>query len=328
MMSDKHIYALELRNVSRRYGKIEAVRDLSFSIREGESFGLLGPNGAGKTSTIMMILGLLQPDSGTVHLFGEQIAPKRGDIRRRIGMVPEQHPVGTGRWMTGVDYLDFFASYYGVTFPLRRLKELLARLDLEQAVSRPVSGYSKGMRQRLSLCRALLHDPDLLILDEPASGMDPNGIRTIRDIIVEYHRRGKTLIISSHLLSEVEKTCDRIGVLDRGLLVMEESMREISTKLDGRARIELEVDVWHESPRTVERRLRSLDYVLSAIVEGRRLELTLSPGEENVKRCVKAVIDTGSIPLRIEHISRSLEDLFLDLTRSAVGTTAGKDTPV
>ena len=327
-MSDNPSYALELRNVSRRFGRIEAVRDLSVRIREGESFGLLGPNGAGKTSTIMMILGLLQPNSGTVHLFGEQIDSGRGDIRRRIGMVPEHHPSGSGRWMTGVDYLDFFASYYGVSSPLCRLKELLARLDLERAISRPVCSYSKGMRQRLSLCRALLHEPDLLILDEPTSGMDPNGIRTIRDLIVEYHKRGKTLIISSHLLSEVEKTCDRIGVLDRGALVIEESMRDISSKVKGEVRLELEVDVWHEGPRAMERRIQGLNFVISAVVEGRILNVALTPGEENVKKCVKAVIETGSTPLRIVHISRSLEDLFLQLTKSTVETTDGTEIPV
>ena len=193
--------------LTKRYGSFTAVAGIDLNIPAGEIYGFLGPNGAGKTSTIMMLLGVVKPTAGEIRLFGEPYSPARLDLRRRIGVVPEKHPAGMWSWMTAGEYLQMFAELFRVPQADRRIDHLLERVGLAQVKRKKFAQFSRGMLQKLSIVRALLHDPDILFLDEPISGLDPFGVKQIRDLILEESREGRTIFVSSHLLSEMEKVC-------------------------------------------------------------------------------------------------------------------------
>jgi len=204
-----------------------ALKGLNLEVKEGETFGFLGPNGAGKTTTILLLLGLIRPSSGTARLFDQPVGDCR--VHRRLGYLPES--VNLHDYYTGRGLLEFYAALLGVPSQTRqaRIDELLCLLRLEAAAAKSVSKYSKGMLQRLGFAQALLHDPDLLILDEPTASLDPVGRKEFRDILLELKRRGKTIFISSHILSELESVCDRVAILEQGELKRVGSLQELST---------------------------------------------------------------------------------------------------
>src|SRR5882672_6332901 len=213
---------LELNHVSKSYRthlslrKYWILRDLSLSVREGEIFGAIGTNGAGKTTTIKLALGLIFPDAGVVRLFGED-ASKVGS-RRRVGFLPENPYLYD--YLTGEEFLDFHARLFGLDASTRRrrVKDLLERVGLANRGDRQLRLYSKGMLQRIGLAQALINDPEFVILDEPMSGLDPIGRREVRDIILDLKARGRTVFFSTHILSDTEMICDRVGLLVKGSL--------------------------------------------------------------------------------------------------------------
>ncbi len=194
--------------------RVEAVRGVDFEVREGEIFGVLGPNGAGKTTTIKMLLGLVFPTKGSIRLFGkERPGP---DEMRRLGYLPENPYVY--QYLRAHEFLDLCGRLCGMSAPdrKRRSDEVIAKVGLTHATDRPIGKFSKGMTQRIGLAQALLHDPELLILDEPMSGLDPIGRKEVRDLVLDEQRRGKTVLFTSHILSDVEKLCDRVAIVNRG----------------------------------------------------------------------------------------------------------------
>ncbi|HEY4416397.1 MAG TPA: ABC transporter ATP-binding protein [Verrucomicrobiae bacterium] len=203
-----------------------AVRMLNLEVKEGEIFGFLGPNGAGKTSTIHLLLNLLRPTSGTAYLFDQPVTETK--VHQRLGYLPES--VNLHDYYSGRALLHFYAGLCGVPASTRnaRVVELLKLMNLEEAAEKRVSKYSKGMAQRLGFAQAMLHDPDLLILDEPTASLDPVGRKEFRDVLVELKRRGKTIFISSHILSEVESICDRVAILQNGELKRVGTLQELS----------------------------------------------------------------------------------------------------
>ena len=213
---------LELQNIHKSYRshlsirKHWVLRGLSLAIEPGEIFGFIGTNGAGKTTTIKLALGLIFADSGSVRLFGQEAA--QVELRRRVGFLPENPYLYD--YLTGEEFLDFHARLFGLDAPARRgrVRELLERVGLANRGDRQLRHYSKGMLQRIGLAQALINDPDLVILDEPMSGLDPIGRREVRDIILDLKARGRTVFFSTHILSDTEMICDRVGLLVRGSL--------------------------------------------------------------------------------------------------------------
>ncbi|MBI2441391.1 MAG: ABC transporter ATP-binding protein [Lentisphaerae bacterium] len=210
---------------ARRGSAVRALQGLSLSVEQGHVYGFLGPNGAGKTTTMHVLLGFIRATSGVARLFGEDV--RHTIARRRIGYLPE-HP-NTYRFLTGRELLHMAGRLFGLPRAAlqARVAELLAQVDLEAAADRRLATYSRGMLQRIGLAQALVNDPDLMILDEPTSGFDPLGRARIRAIIAGERERGKTVFFSSHELSEVERLCDRVGILSGGRLVTEGSVAEL-----------------------------------------------------------------------------------------------------
>ncbi len=226
--------AIDVRQVAKRFGKrgriVDALRGVDIAVRPGEIYGLLGRNGAGKTTLVKVILDIVRPTAGAAWILGRPA--RSASSRRPVGYLPEDHRFPDYR--TGSDTLDFYARLSGVSRSVRRtrLPELLGLVGLADAARRKVRSYSKGMRQRLGLAQALIHGPQVLFLDEPTDGVDPVGRAEVRDLLLKLKGEGKTIFLNSHLLSEVEQVCDRVGILDQGRLIREGSIEELTrTKL-------------------------------------------------------------------------------------------------
>lgn len=208
---------IEVQNLTKRYGQFVAVDNISFSVSCGEVFGFLGPNGVGKTSTIRVLIGLSRATGGNCRILGEEMTPDNKLIRKRIGVVFEE-PNLYGR-LSGPQNLQFFATLYGA--PKQRITDLLDEFQLSEAGNKPVANYSKGMKQRLLICRALLGAPDLLILDEPTSGLDLASVELIRGHIRSFAEQGKTVFMSTHSLEEADELCGRVAFMNHGKIIVE-----------------------------------------------------------------------------------------------------------
>ncbi|MBN1420956.1 MAG: ABC transporter ATP-binding protein [Planctomycetes bacterium] len=211
--------------------RVIAVDDLSLAVRRGEVVGLLGPNGSGKSTTIELLLGLLDPTRGIASVLGHH--PRDVRVKHRIGYLPEESPFY--RYLTGRETLDFFGRIFGLAprERRRRVDRLIDLVGLGEAARRRVGEYSKGMGRRIGMAQALINDPDLVILDEPTAGLDPIGAREVKDLIRELRRRGKTVLLSSHLLADVEDVCDRIAILYGGRLRAEGAVADLLGRPDG-----------------------------------------------------------------------------------------------
>jgi ABC-2 type transport system ATP-binding protein len=207
---------------SRIHGKINVVDRLDLHVEEGEIFGFLGPNGAGKTTTIKMLLGIIYPDSGEGHVLGKEIGDV--DIHRIISYVPERPYYY--EHMTGLELLKFYGSLFGIN-DVKRFEMLLEKVNLHRDMSKTISQYSKGMQQRVGLAQSLINDPKLIFLDEPTGGLDPIAHREIRDLILSFRDEGRTVFISSHELSEVELICDRVAIINRGVIAQQGKLTEL-----------------------------------------------------------------------------------------------------
>jgi len=218
---------IEARHLAKRYGDKVAVKDISFDVYGGEVFGFLGPNGAGKTTTLKMIVGLLQPTSGTVRVAGYEVQAQPRLAKASCGYVPDTPNLYAK--LTGRELLRFVGDLYDLdrTQAVRRIDELLRMFDLANAANDTVDSYSHGMQQKASLAAALMHDPRVLILDEPTVGLDPKSARLIKDILRQLADRGAAVMLSTHILEIAERMCDRIGIINKGELVAVGTMEEL-----------------------------------------------------------------------------------------------------
>jgi len=304
-------------NLCKDFDEVRAVRNLNLKVEEGEIYGFLGPNGAGKTTTILMLLGILKPSRGKIYLFGEELSRNFLSLKSRIGVVSEKQYLY--KEMTAGEYLDFFAELYGVRNRKKRIEELLEAVGLLEVINRKVGAFSRGMQQKLGFARALLHDPDLLILDEPVSGLDPTGIKQIRDLVREENRKGRTVFISSHLLSEVERLCGRVGIISEGRLLAEDTMENLRRKLTDVE--ELEVEVSEAKEETLEA-LSSLDFVKGITKEGKKLTIKVKADKDHRAEISQLISQKGEVVLGIKLKEMSLEEAFITITQKNISLLA------
>ena len=221
------INAVELRGVTKRYAELVAVDNISLTIGQGEIFGLLGPNGSGKSTTLKMLLGLVQPDEGSITVMGNPVGQDPVALKRSVGYVPESPRLY--EFLTGIEYLDFIGDVYGMQpeDKKNRINEYLKALQLEGREGDMINSYSEGMKQKIALIGAFLHRPKLLIMDEPLNGLDPRSARIVKDFLQELKRQGVTAILSTHVLEIAQAMCDRIGIMYQGRLLALGNMDEL-----------------------------------------------------------------------------------------------------
>ncbi|MEQ8176474.1 MAG: ABC transporter ATP-binding protein [Syntrophomonadaceae bacterium] len=293
---------LEALNISKSYGAIEACSDICLSVEEGQVFGLLGPNGAGKTTLVKIFLGLVFPDSGEAYLNGQIAGSSKA--RQKTGYLPEQFPLY--EWLTGLDFLRFNARLYevGARKEAGAITRALEMVGLKGREKDKIRGYSKGMQQRLALAAAIVHSPPLVFLDEPTSALDPVGRRDVRDLINRLQESGATLFLNSHLLSEVEMTCTRVGFIKHGRLVACGDIREF---MHPGHDINLEVEGLNpEILRELEQREKLVSF------ENSRLVLRVEDRQE-IPVLIDYLVRHGSRVFSVQGESRKLEDVFLKL---------------
>ena len=306
-------------NLTKRYQNHLAVDSLCLDVRAGEIYGFLGPNGAGKTTTIHMLLGLIAPSSGKLFVFGQPVGAGDFAFRRQIGVVAEE-PVEASK-MSGWELVRFFAGLYGVARPEPRMEQLFRSLDLWGVRGGMARDYSRGMRQKLSLIRALIHEPRLLILDEPVSGLDPHGIREVRELVSEYQQAGGTVFISSHILSEIEHSANRIGILHEGRLLVEDSMAGLRRRISQQQRMTVELE--QATPELVER-IRQQPYVAELTQRGAQLQLQLRADDDVRARLSRLIAEAGGLILTMQSDEMSLEEAFVTITSQDVLALAGQ----
>lgn len=304
---------ITLQAVEKRYGAVTALGGLDMEVPEGAVYGLIGPNGAGKTTAMLILSSLLARDGGSVSVGGSDPQRDPGSVRRHLGYMPDFF--GFYESLNAYEYLDFFASVQGVPAGRRRgvVLDLLALVDLAHKVDADVNSLSRGMKQRLSLARTLVHDPDLLVLDEPASGLDPRARVQLRELIAELHRMGKTILISSHILAELEGICTHMAVIDDGVVKAQGEMDTIRGALTGARRIRVRI-----ADDDVDNALEMLDgrpEVAEASVERGRVDFVLAGGDEDSARLLADLVVAGLSVYEWRAEAAGLEELFLELTR-------------
>jgi ABC-2 type transport system ATP-binding protein len=309
---------IETTGLSKSFGDFQALRSIDLDVHPGDIYGFIGPNGAGKTTTIKILTTLLEPTGGDAKIAGRSVWDDKDEIRGMIGYMPDAFGVYPD--MTVTEYLHFFAAAYGIRRAERQglVGGLLELTDLTFKEDALVDSLSKGMQQRLGLARALVHDPKVLILDEPAAGLDPRARVELREILRELQRMGKTILLSSHILSELEDICNRVGIIEQGRLVAQGSVEEILARLSaGGAKVSLRTT---DDPQAL-RLLRGAVEVEEAERdedEPGLLRVTLVDTDADVALLTQLLHEGG---VGVRHISReriSLEQAFMKLTRGLV----------
>ena len=310
--------AVEVRGLTKRYGQTLAVSGVDLDIGAGEIFGLVGPNGAGKTTTMRMLATLLEPTSGQARINGLDVRTQPNSVRRVIGFMPDTFGVYDD--MRVWEYLDFFAHVYVMSASKRRtvVKDLLELVDLTSKREEYVQSLSRGMQQRLCLAHALVHDPLVLLLDEPASGLDPRARAELRELLRELSSLGKTIVISSHILPELEEMVSAVAIIDRGRVLASGSVAEIQARFQHgsvlRARVLGGPDEW----QSAEQFFAAQPEVASvAILADGRIELALPGDEEVAAALLYRAMSNGHRVSAFAPVASDLEELFLQITAPA-----------
>jgi ABC-2 type transport system ATP-binding protein len=303
---------VEARGLVKRYGEIAAVDGVDFTVNAGEIYGFLGPNGAGKTTTLRMLLGLVRPNEGSVRLFGRD--PQReipGALDGVAGFVETPHFYG---YLSGRKNLELLAAFDGAGASTR-IDEALARVELTSRANDRVRTYSQGMRQRLGIASSLIRNPKLLLLDEPTNGLDPGGIRDMRLLVSQLAQHGITILLSSHLLAEVEEVCDRVAIIRKGKIVYEGSIDALRDRRSGNR--------YRLRTTDVERaRMIALDASGVSDVSVDRKELLFAADETAVEELVRSLVNAGLGLLALIPAMASLEALFFELTEDEPAAAA------
>ena len=302
---------VDVANLKKSYGEIVAVDDISFSIEKGEIFGFLGPNGAGKTSTINMMIGLSRPTSGQIIIDGIDAIKNIKKVQRIIGIVPDENNLYDE--MNGFDNLCFCASLYGISIKERekRAMELLEQFNLTKAGKRPFKTYSKGMKRKLTIAAGIIHNPKILFLDEPTTGIDIESARQIRELILDLKKQDKTIFITTHYIEEAERICDRIAFIVNGKIVKIGTVTELMESVEREHKIRLQLD----------RSIKDIKEELENNIENCRVEipeenscLVISKERIALSPILQLLDSKGISVYEAKEIKPSLEDVFVKVT--------------
>ncbi len=306
--------AIEIRHLKKVFGKFSAINDLSLTVNQGEIFGLLGPNGSGKTTTINMISGLTDPTAGTIHVFGHDIAKDPRSVRAILGAVPQETALyeELSAWRN----MTFHAELYGVPRPERdqRITRLLELVQLLDRKDSRVGTFSGGMKRRIALARALLHDPQLIYLDEPTLGVDVQSRRALWDYILDLKQQGKTVLITTNYLEEASILCDRLAIIDHGSLIALDTPSDLKQKFGGSV---IDLTTKQTISASLIGRLRSIPGITSLVQDGPIINITVA-GEQSVTSQVLNLIAAESELDAIAQREPNLDEIFLKLTGSAL----------
>jgi ABC-2 type transport system ATP-binding protein len=312
-MQDANV--LECAGLRKRYGDLLAVDGVSFGVVAGETFGLLGPNGAGKTTTISMIAGLLQPDDGEVQVVGQRVTPRTPKSKAAIGLVPQDLSIYPD--LTARENLRFFGRLYGLTGDrlASRTDEVLEVTGLSERADDRADQFSGGMKRRLNIGIGLLHEPTLLILDEPTVGVDPQSRNAILESVEQLATAGMAVLYTTHYMEEAERLCDRLAIIDRGLIVAEGTVRELTGRIGELDRVRLEVTGDLAAAAAA---CAALDAVSSADVEDRAVVCVVNGAAKMLPEMLSAVAGAGGSVTGVEVHQPDLEAVFLHLTGRAL----------
>ena len=306
---------IELNGFGKDYGEFTAVECLDLKINEGEMFGFIGPNGAGKSTSIRFMTTLLRATRGDGSVNGFSISQKPMDVRRSIGYMPDAFGVYDG--MKVWEFLDFFAVAYKIGRTKRKqvIRDVLELLDLTYKRDDYVNGLSRGMKQRLCLAKTLVHDPPVLILDEPASGLDPRARVEVKELLKELRRMGKTILISSHILTELADCCTSIGIIERGTLLMHGPMDEVYNRIRGNQMIEARFGNNFDKGLSI---VRSDPNVRDVQVDGDKISIEFVEADVNPSELLKALISNDVEVINFGRKDPNLEDVFMMVTKGLV----------
>jgi ABC-type multidrug transport system ATPase subunit len=296
---------IKVNNLSKQYRELKAVDDISFTVNAGDIYGFLGQNGAGKSTTIRMLLTLIAPTAGTIELFGKNLYAHRKEVLRQIGAVIEKPDLY--KYLTAYENLSLFAKMSGVTVTEKKLKDQLNQVGLTERAHSKVRTFSQGMKQRLGIAIALIHDPQLIILDEPTNGLDPQGIADIRNLILHLSRhQGKTILVSSHLLHEIELIANRMLIIDKGKKIMEGTVTELVDPANTIVHLEV------TNPREVVAWLQNSRWSTN-LQEQHKQVILLRMNKAQVPVLTADLVNAGANIMSLQP-QNSLESYFLSLT--------------
>ncbi len=306
---------IKIRGFTKRYDRLVAVDSLELDLNEGDIFGFIGPNGSGKTTTIRFLSTLLEPTRGDAWINGYSVTRQVMHVRRSIGFMPDTFGVYDG--MRVWEFLDFFAVAYGIGRRKRAsiIDDVLALVDLYEKRDAPVTALSRGMQQRLCLARALVHDPPVLILDEPASGLDPRARIEIKALLKELQRMGKTILISRHILSELGDCCNKIGIIERGKLLAAGTVREIIEQVRENRLIKIEV---HGREKEAENLIARCDGASNVVADGLEINFEFDGTREQLIRLHADLVKAEIPVLWFREVETDLFDVFMAVTEGKV----------
>ena len=303
---------LSIKNLNKRYGRFQAVSELNLEVAEGEIFGFVGPNGAGKTTTMKIICGLLRATSGEITLDGVDIIRNSRRMKEKIGYMPDFFGVYDDLKVS--EYLEFYASIYNIKGQERKriTDDLLELVDLGSKREAYVDSLSRGMKQRLCLARSLVHNPRLLVLDEPASGMDPRARFEMKEILKNLKCMGKTIIISSHILPELAELCTSIGIIDQGRMVISGSNEEIMQQVYNKKVMRLKVRDRLDDAVLI---LKEYPFVDKLVIGENTIQAGFGGGDEEMSRVLSDLISRGIPVVSFAQMDGNLEDVFMKVTK-------------
>jgi ABC-2 type transport system ATP-binding protein len=308
--------AIETSGLTKRYGSLTAVNKLNLKVERNTIHGFLGPNGAGKTTTIKVLVGLLDPNEGTVRVLGQEVRGDRSDVRLRIGYMPELPKFP--KHLKGWELLDIYGRMYGMNAQDRKeqIPKLLEMVGLKGREGDFVGKYSKGMQQRLGIAQALLNEPELVILDEPSLGLDPVGMVEVRELVKGIAKEGVTVFVSSHLLFEVEQICSHVTIIHRGVSLVSDTLQNVSNKFSGPTILHVEVAKLSEA---IVQKVKELPFVSSVSEDGNKLIIELKTRDDVRSQISQDITNSGGVIVSMSLKGSTLEEVFMQLVTKPDG---------